>query len=86
MHSYPLDYVYSGFYYWYTGRLYRQGSNAYLWSSTIVSSTNAYSLHTWSTAVQPAESNTKVLGIALRCVEHNLQQKVIMFMLKYSHG
>ncbi|MBQ3325707.1 hypothetical protein IJG79_00955, partial [Candidatus Saccharibacteria bacterium] len=65
--SYPLDYVYSGNYYWRTGRLYYQGNSAHLWSSTIVSSTNAYRLDTWSTAVRPAESVIKAYGYALRC-------------------
>lgn len=51
------------------GRLYYQGNHAYLWSSTIVSSTNAYSLGTWSTVVRPAESSNKALGYALRCVK-----------------
>ena len=65
--SYPLDYVYSGNYNWNNGRLYSQGVDAYLWSSTIVSSTNAYRLYTWSTVVRPAESDNKAVGRALRC-------------------
>ena len=64
--SYPLDYVYSGNYYWGTGRLYFQGNTAYLWSSTIVSSTDAYRLNTWSTVVRPAASDNKARGLALR--------------------
>ena len=68
LRSYPLDYVYSGIYLWNTGRLYFQGNVAYLWSSTIVSSTSAYSLHTWSTGVRPAVSDLKAYGFALRCV------------------
>ena len=68
VHTYPLDYVDSGRYYWDTGRLYNQGNVALLWSSTIVSSTDAYSLYTWSTAVRPAESVNKARGNALRCV------------------
>ncbi|MBQ3326104.1 hypothetical protein IJG79_03090, partial [Candidatus Saccharibacteria bacterium] len=44
-----------------------QGSLAHLWSSTIVSSTTAYILATWSTLVQPAGSYNNAGGIALRC-------------------
>ncbi|MBQ3326027.1 hypothetical protein IJG79_02700 [Candidatus Saccharibacteria bacterium] len=66
--SYPLDYVYSGDYYWYIGRLYRQGNVAVLWASTIVSSPNAYRLRTWSTVMRPAVSDLKAFGGALRCV------------------
>ncbi|MBQ3326142.1 hypothetical protein IJG79_03290 [Candidatus Saccharibacteria bacterium] len=51
----------------HTGRLYYQGSTAGLWSSTIVSSTDAYRLATWSTVVRPAESSYKATGNALRC-------------------
>ena len=68
VHTYPLDYVDSGYYNWNTGRLYNQGSRAHLWSSTIGSSAAAYRLATWSTGVHPAESDTKALGRALRCV------------------
>ena len=66
VHTYPLDYVDSGRYYWGTGRLYYQGNNANLWSSAIVSSTDAYSLRTRPTVVLPAESTIKDLGAALR--------------------
>ena len=65
--SYPLDYVYSGLYNWRTGRLYDQSNYAYLWSSTIVNSTSAYRLTTWSTGVHPAESPNKTCGHTLRC-------------------
>ena len=74
--SYPLDYVYSGNYNWNNGRLYSQGVDAYLWSSTIGSSAAAYRLATWSTGVHPAESDTKALGRALRCVKHTNNLKV----------
>ena len=65
--SYPFSYVYSGYYYWTVGRLYHQSVNGYYWSSTIVSSTNAYLLYTWSSGIRPAYSNNKVLGITFRC-------------------
>ena len=66
--SYPLSYVYSGSYYWLTGRLYYQTNDGYYWSSGIVSSTVAYRLRTWSSVVRPAESSNKAVGSALRCV------------------
>ncbi|MBQ3325528.1 hypothetical protein IJG79_00005, partial [Candidatus Saccharibacteria bacterium] len=53
-----------------------QGSRAHLWSSTIGSSAAAYRLATWSTGVHPAESDTKALGRALRCVKHTNNLKV----------
>ena len=65
--SYPLDNVYFGYYFWGTGRLYYQSVDADVWSSTIASSTGAYRLHTWSTVVRPAESDSKARGYALRC-------------------
>ena len=66
--SYPFSYVYSGFYHWNTGRLYNQSNNGNYWSSTVVSSTLAYSLHAWSSGVRPASTGGKADGFALRCV------------------
>ena len=66
--SYPLDYVYSGRYFWDFSRLYIQGVTALLWSSSTVSSTLAYSLRTWSAAMRPVEPDGKTFGYALRCV------------------
>ena len=66
--SYPFSYVYSGHYHWTTGRLYYQGRNGYYWSSTVVSSTNAYVLVTWPSVVRPAYPDTKTFGNTLRCV------------------
>ena len=65
--SYPFSYVYSGGYYWTTGRLYFQSNNGLYWSSTVVSSTNAYYLNTWSSVVRPADTVNKARGVALRC-------------------
>ena len=65
--SYPFSYVYSGSYDWYTGRLYYQSNNGNYWSSTVVDSTNAYYLYTWSSVVRPANTNNKARGYALRC-------------------
>ena len=67
--SYPFSYVYSGRYYWVTGRLYNQSGNGYYLSSAVVSSTNAYGLNTWSLIVRPANRDNKANGFALRCVD-----------------
>ena len=65
--SYPFSYVYTGTYYWLTGRLYYQSLNGYYWSSTVVNSTRAYNLGTWSSGVRPAYANHKASGYAVRC-------------------
>ena len=66
--SYPFSYVYSGFYRWITGLLYNQSNAGNYWSSTVVSSTYAYLLHTWSSVVKPANEYTKAGGLTVRCV------------------
>ena len=65
--SYPFSYIYSGSYYWHTGRLYRQTSNGYYWSSAVVNG-SAYRMVT--SAAVPAVSDAKSGGIPLRCVYH----------------
>ncbi|MBR3233700.1 hypothetical protein IKG12_02470, partial [Candidatus Saccharibacteria bacterium] len=66
--SYPLSYVYSGYYYWGTGRLYNQTLIGRYWSSSIVSSTDSYYLYMDSTRLIKAYSTNKRFGFALRCV------------------
>ena len=66
--SYPLSYVYSGYYYWATGRLYNQTLNGYYWSSSIASSTGSYRLGMDSTRLVKADSANKRNGRAMRCV------------------
>ena len=68
IHFTYFSYVYSGNYNWNTGRLYNQSNNGNYWSSTVVSSTNAYNLNTWSSDVRPANTNSKANGFAVRCV------------------
>ena len=63
-----MSYVYSGDYYWDTGRLYSQTLNGLYWSSSIVSSTNSYRLNMHSTRLITANSNNKRVGCALRYV------------------
>ena len=66
--SYPLSYVYSGTYYWGTGRLYDQSLYGHYWSSSIVSSANSYRLRMNSTRLIKANSYNKRIGFALRCM------------------
>ena len=66
--SYPFSYIYSGYYFWGTGRLYDQSNNGRYWSPTVVSSTHAYILYTWSSVVRPADTGKKAGGNAIRCV------------------
>ena len=66
--SYPFSYVYSGNYYWGTGRLYRQSGVGLYWSSTVVSSPDAYYLDTWSSVVRPTHTVNRASGLAVRCV------------------
>ena len=67
--SYPFSYVYSGYYFWGTGRLYYQGNSGHYWSSTVVSSTSAYYLSTWSSVIKPARTDGKARGYTLRYVK-----------------
>ena len=66
--SYPLSYVYSGYYNWATGRLYRQALHDNYWSSTIYSSSFSYHLHMTGSRLVKANTNTKHFGYALRCI------------------
>ena len=66
--SYPLSYVYSGRYYWDTGRLYGQTIYGLYWSSSIANNSNNYGLHMASTRLIKANTNDKRSGNALRCV------------------
>ncbi len=65
--SYPLSYVYSGYYYWDTGMLYTQTVHGDYWSSSIASSTYSYRLAIYSTRLIKADSGNKRNGRALRC-------------------
>ena len=66
--SYPLSYIYAGYYAWNTGRLYNQTNGGNYWSATSFNSTISYDLASWSTAVYPSRTALKVTGYALRCV------------------
>ena len=66
--SYPIDYVYSGNYFWNRGRLYALNNNGYYWSSTIWNDSSAANLSTWADRVSIAASNHKALGINIRCI------------------
>ena len=89
--SYLFSYVYSGYYRWGTGRLYYQNNGGYYWSSTVVSSTHAYYLNTWSSAVRPAVTDNKAYGFTVRCVHtsatpcQNLRHSEIESKLSFLH-
>ena len=68
--SYPLSYVYSGFYYWVTGRLYHQSVFGDYWSSTIVNGLDSFRLYLSSDIVRTANSFNKSIGFNLRCFFH----------------
>ncbi|NDW18744.1 hypothetical protein D0T53_07430 [Dysgonomonas sp. 216] len=59
----------SGYRYGGNGLLYHQGSSGRYWSSNILS-TNAYYLNFYSGTVNPAYSNARGLGFALRCIKN----------------
>ena len=65
--SYPFSYVYSGYYYWNKGRLYRQTSTGYYWSSTNGSGVSVFLMSTWSGEVRRANVDSKLRGQAFRC-------------------
>ena len=77
--SYPLSYVYSGNYHWGTGRLYYQSNSSDYWPSTVVSSTTAYRLGTWSSAIRSASTGIKAGGYTVRC-----NSKVSILNLRYN--
>jgi hypothetical protein len=52
------------------GMLYLQGSNGLYWSTSIIS-TNVYYLLFYSANVAPAQSNSRALGYALRCIKNS---------------
>ena len=65
--AYPNNFVYSG--YVFSGSVYERGSYGYYWSSTALSSYNAYYLYLNSSLVNPGTNDyTKYVGRAFRCV------------------
>ena len=78
--SYPLSYVYSGLYYWGTGRLYQQTLYGYYWSSTIYDSSNSYDLTMYGSRLIKAHTYNKRCGFALRC------QIDILSLIDAAHG
>ena len=64
----PLDFVYTGYYYYISGSLYNEGSYGRYWSRTAVSGTYAYLLDFNSSNVVPQNNYGRGYGYALRCV------------------
>ena len=70
VNSYPLSYIYAGFFHWSSGRFYHQGSRDYYWSSTLANDTAAYYLDMWPTGVRPSDKLNKLTGSTVRCVNN----------------
>ena len=66
--SYPLSYIYSGYYYWNTGRLYNQTLHDDYWPSTIYNSSSGYNLAMYGSRLIKAHTGNKRSGLALRCI------------------
>ena len=64
--SNPVNLVLSG--YVSSSSRYSQGSDGYYWSSTVYSSSYAYTLYLNSSNVDPADSRTKYVGFSVRCI------------------
>ena len=66
MNTHPLYFIRSGFLDGTT--LYNLGGSGYYWSSTVNSSTLAYSLSFYSGGLYPASRNYRSGGRSLRCL------------------
>ena len=66
--TYPFSYVYSGYFNWYTGRLYSQRYDGRWWSSTVLDGNTSYYLYIGSPRLRPFNTSGKADGRALRCV------------------
>ena len=64
----PLDFVYTGSYFYNSGSLGEEGSFGRYWSRTAVSGSNAYYLAFDSSYVNHRSSTNRGHGFALRCV------------------
>ena len=50
------------------GTLYNAGTSSYVWSSTISAASNGRSLYFYGTGINPADSNSRLDGFAVRCL------------------
>ena len=66
LRSNPINFTLSG--YVYGSSRYNQGSYGRYWSSTVVSSYNAYSLYLSTSYVDPANYYNKDYGFSVRCI------------------
>ena len=64
--SYPFSYIYSGQYFWATGRLYDQTTNGFYQSSTIVNSERSYRMATFSPGILTNNTTNKAGGFPIR--------------------
>ena len=63
----PLDFAYTGFYVYDTGKLSYEAANGVFWSRTASSSAYAYYLSFFSGSVNPQNDGYRGFGIPLRC-------------------
>ena len=73
--SYPISYVFSGYFGWYTGRLYNLNAYGYHWSSTSTYNKHAFYLLVWSSTIKPSNLDRKAGGPTLRCVRLSLHRR-----------
>ena len=67
--SYPISYIYSGFFAFHLGRLYRQGNGGDYWSITTAAYYEAYSLSIRDNYLKTSnDTDGKTYAYPLRCV------------------
>ena len=70
---FPLSFLRSGGYYWYSGGLNGRGSLGRYWSAASYSDTNSYNLYFSSSSLYPRRTSNKGYGFAVRCVASSEQ-------------
>lgn len=66
--TFPLHFVRNGYYYYSNGQVNSQGTNGYIWSSSVYSHDHAHSLYFYSGHVSPQTSHHKGYGFPVRCI------------------
>ena len=66
--SYPFSYIASGYFYFFTGKLYVQGNHGLYWSSIIKNINDAYALYVWNAGIRPNNMTNKSNAFVIRCV------------------
>ena len=66
--AFPLSFLRSGVYAWYSGGLNNRGSGGYYWSAASYSTPSSYYLAFYSSVLSPRLNSNKGYGFAVRCV------------------